>query len=1423
MNNFKFYDLTIPQKSIYLTEEYAGGSSVNLIGGNVIVDEPVNLDFLEKALNIFVKKNDAIRIRIHMEANKPKQYITPYEPFAIKRVFIKNEHELEELSLQAVNKKFDFSDSNLFWFTLFKFEDNTGGLIVTFHHIISDAWTMSLFVDQVMDIYSKLLAGESIDDSENNSYLDFVNSEQAYLNTPRFQKDKEFWNTFFDSEPEPSLISDQKEKVIDTTAKRKIYTLDTGLYSKITSFCKEYNCSIYTFFMAIYLLYLARINNNDFSTIGTPILNRSNFKEKNTCGIFVSTQAFFMKINYEETFADFLKEVLANQMKFFRHQKYPYSTLLEDLKDKYNISYNLYDLALSYQNARIDNTVANIKFHTNWSFNNNCSDTLQIHFYDLDDTGIINIYYDYKVSKFSEEEIAKIHTRIMNMVLSILENPSTLLKDISIITKHEEELIKVKFNDSAIAHPRNIGIHELIEDIASKYPNNTAVTYNNEQITYSELIKASTKLATNIIENGVKKGDCVAVLFKNKDINLICSLLGILKAGAAFLAIYPDYPKERIEYILENSNSKLLITEDYFDDIATNCPRLNITTLKDYAKTYNFPKVSPTDNAYIIYTSGSTGKPKGTMQSHNNIINFVYSFNHYLDDSITPNDKFLSVTNICFDVSMAEIFTALVFGANLYLYKDLNNSSVAELAKYISTNNITFAYFPPAMLHSIYEELSTYPTLALDKILVGVEPIKASTLANFYKLNPNIKIVNGYGPSETTICCTMYKFKNTLPPNSITPIGTPIGNSKIFILDNLQRVVPIGKIGEVYVQGECVGNGYLNNPEKTKASFDLVNKIYKTGDSAKWLPDGNIMFVGRNDNQIKYRGYRIDLGEIENTIKNIHGVKNCTILLNKESPENSTLIAFIIIDSTIIDQEAFRTILVKKLPHYMIPNQFEFLDEFPLNTNGKIDRKKLLEYAKDLDTENYETPHTNLEKTLCNLWEKILGKPRVGISDNFFALGGDSLDSIKISVEAAKYGIKLSAQDFYRYPTIKLLEKYALTETVYTADNTIIPSSYESFQLEKPLPNNINGDILLTGATGFLGAHILYELLEKSTYNIYCLIRGSSIDTATNRLKERLKYYFKDKLTPYFTNRIIVINGDFTKEHLGLTTTVYNELCTNINCIINTAATVKHLGDYTAFEQTNVVSVKNLIALCKGIPACQLIHISTLSIAGSNNPTGAISFTEKDLFVNQDIGENIYIRTKFEAEKLLLEESHKGLPITIFRLGNITWRSYDGIFQYNLEENLFFNLIQFIIKAEKIPLELKDKTFNISPVDECANLIVSILLKDNKFNVYHIYNQDELTLQTIVDLLNSLGFNIQFTANISVAELETATKGINLSSYLYKLLTSEHEASNIKVSSPYTTKILKELNFNWSNISTNYFKHGLEENLDEKNFRQKLG
>ncbi|MBS5854792.1 MAG: amino acid adenylation domain-containing protein [Clostridium sp.] len=1413
MNNLKLYNLTIPQKAIYLAEQYSSGTSLNSIGGNLIIEENVNLDLLEKALNIFVKNNDALRIRIHMENGTPMQYISPYEPFYLKRVFLKEKSDLEGLTSEIINAPFTFLDSTLFYFSLFKFEDGSGGFNVSLHHIISDAWSMSLLVDSVLKIYSNLLNNTPINEDVNYSYLDFIKNEQDYFNTSRFKKDKEFWNSFFSTEPQHILISQKKEKRITTTAKRKSFVLNKELYERINSLCKKNNCSLYSFFMAIYSLYLARLNNTNFSTIGTPILNRVNIKEKSTCGIFCGTQPFCLNINYAMSFSDFLKDVTCNQIKFFRHQKYPYSTLLEDLKKQYNISYNLYDLAFSYQNARTNNAISDIKIHTNWFFNNNCSDSLQIHFYDLDDTGIINIYYDYKISKFSQQEIEVLHSRIINMAIQVLDNSSILLEDISIIDDSEKQFIDNISGNIKIGHPRNIGIHDLISAKAKEYPNNTAITFNNSHISYKDLDIYSTKIANNLISNGIRKGDTVAVLLQHKDINLIATLLGILKTGSAFLAIYSGYPKERIEYILQDSNSKILVTEDYFDNLKLDFNKLYLTNLKDFKENLVFPKVDPDDNAYIIYTSGSTGKPKGTVQSHNNIINFVYSLNYYFDNTILPNDNFLSVTNICFDVSMAEIFTALAFGANLHLYKDLNNSSISNLAEYIYANNITFSYFPPSMLHSIYEELDKYPKLALNKILVGVEPIKACTLANFYKLNPDIKIINGYGPSETTICCTMYKFKNDLPADTIVPIGTPVGNSKILILDKLKKSVPIGNIGEIYVQGECVGNGYLNNPEKTKLSFNLQNKLYKTGDFAKWLPDGTIMFVGRNDNQVKYRGYRIDLGEIESTIKNISGIKNCTVIFNNEDSANPTLIAFVIMDSSKIDQETFRNNLVRKLPHYMVPNQFEFLTDFPLNTNGKIDRKKLLSFAQDKDNEIYEPPKNELEKTLCSIWEKVLGKDTVGIKDNFFSLGGDSLDSIKVSVEALEYGINLSAQDFYRYPTIKLLEKYAISTKDINIENND-SYKYEGFTIEKPEPISLNGDILLTGATGFLGSHLLYELLKKTPYTVYCLVRGNSLKNATSRLKERLNYYFKDGLNSYFGNRIFVINGDFTKEHLGLSYKLYNSLKQNIKYIINSAATVKHLGNYSNFEKTNVLSVKNLIDVCKDIKNCHLVHISTLSIAGTEDPKGEFSFTEKDLFINQDVGDNIYIKTKFEAERLLLAEQKNGLPITIFRLGNITWRNSDGIFQYDLDENLFFNFIKLILKTKQVPEELKNKTFNISPVDECANLIISILQNNNKYNVYHIYNENELTLEEIINLLNNLNFNIKFTSESSLKDLKYISKEeVNLSSYLQKLLTNKQTASNIKVSSPYTNQLLKQLNFNWSNINTNYFKHGLEENL----------
>lgn len=1115
--------------------------------------------------------------------------------------------------------------------------------------------------------------------------------------------------------------------------------------------------------------------------------------------MFISTVPLKLTFDKETTFIDFLKNVSLTQMSIFRHQRYPYAKLLDTLKKKYNFTENLYEVALSYQNARDNKEDSSINYESNWAFSGHCSNALQIHFYDMDNTGTIHIYYDYQTTKLDLQDICKMHHRIMHLCHLLLAQPTILLENIEIIDNEEKDTIMHTFNQSRTEHPRDINVYDLIADIAKKLPNHIAVSDGKTSITYEELIKKSTIIAKNLIKNNIKKSNCVGVLFAKKDISLICSLLGVLKAGACFLAIYPDYPEERIAYMLQNSNAKILITDN--SSIHLDIPKLYLENLEEL-ESCAFPQATNNDNAYLIYTSGSTGKPKGTVQTHNNLINFVYSFQSFLDNSITPQDAMLSVTNICFDVSIAEIFTPLLLGATLFLYKDLNTSNPNELAKYIVENHITFSYFPPSMLQIIYEELKNYQNITLNKLLVGVEPIKASTLQAYLTLNPKMKIINGYGPSETTICCTMYRFDKLLDSECITPIGKPIGNSKILILDSAKHLVPIGNVGEIYVQGECVGNGYINNEQATTEKFDLQNKIYRTGDLAKWLPDGNILFIGRNDDQIKYRGYRIDLGEIEHCIQNIDGVQNCTVLLDNQNKENSVLVSFIILKTSTINEDIIRQHLSAKLPHYMIPSQFIFLDNFPLTPNGKIDKKALLKLSFHKETP-YVPPTTEMEKKLATLWSKVLNKEKVGLNDNFFEIGGDSLNAIKIVTLACQEGIKLSAQNFYTYPTISLLLKNCLQQEnniIKKGQNYLTDISNRKMNLEK-----LSGNILLTGATGFLGTHLLYELLHKTNSTIYCLIRGTSQEHSTIRLKQRLHYYFGNELDTFFENRIVVINGDFAKEHLGMTKDVYQDLLKKVNIVLNSAAVVKHIGSYDYFYKMNVLSVKNLIHFCREGQNTHLIHISTLSVSGTFCFEPNIHyFTEKDLYIGQDIDENIYIKTKFEAEQLLAYYIQEGGNVSIFRLGNITWRSTDGVFQTNEDENLFFTLLDFMIETKKLPSNCKDLVFNISPVNECAELIVRILLEANRFSIYHIYNFNTFYLKDIVTMLNSLGLTIEFVNSIELQNI--LEKQLAHYPYIVEQFTNSNRPANVVVSSPTTLEITNELNFHWSNIDYNYMK-----------------
>lgn len=479
------FNLTNSQKNIWDTELFFSNSNLNNVGGYVFIQEKVDFKLLEKALNLYVKKNDALRLKINLIDGNPYQYLENFSTFSIDIISLKNMNEVEQLNAKIVEKTFNLLNSNLFSFTIFKLPNGFGGFNATLHHLISDAWNMSLLINEVMSLYSDLVCNREINESFNPSYIEYISSQDEYLNSPRFKKDEEFWNSLFDKEPDISYISRKNKTELDTKARRKTFKLSNELYNDITSFCRTLNCSIYTFFMAIYSLYLSKINNTSSPIIGTPVLNRSGFKEKHTSGMFISTVPFRVNINSDNNFSQFLKDVSVTQMSIFKHQKYPYNRLLQDIKKKYNLSENLYDLVLSYQNARDDNKSSTIKYYSKWIETGRILDSLEIHFYDMDNTGSLDIYYDYQINKFNETDIEDIHSRIIEMTNLVLKQPNILLKDIKIVNKNEENLILNKFNNTKFDYDKNKTILQLFRENVKHTPLKPALVFENKSYTYS--------------------------------------------------------------------------------------------------------------------------------------------------------------------------------------------------------------------------------------------------------------------------------------------------------------------------------------------------------------------------------------------------------------------------------------------------------------------------------------------------------------------------------------------------------------------------------------------------------------------------------------------------------------------------------------------------------------------------------------------------------------------------------------------------------------------------------------------------------------------------------------------------------------------------------------------------------------------------
>lgn len=1412
------HSLTNPQNSIWLTEKFYNGTSINNISGYVHILDSVNFDIFKKAINELVKTNDSMRLKFKEDNNKCIQYISEYKYFDIDLIELSSEKDIEKEALAFAKIPMKLENNLLFKFILFKLPNNSGGFIVNVHHIIGDAWSLGLIAKEVTGIYSALL-NNTYEEKFFPSYINYITSENDYTSSDKFVKDKEYWSTVFETIPEVASIPSSKEnKNIGHSCdgSREKFIIPAEQINNIKDFCARNKISVYNFFMAIYSLYIGRVSNLDDFVVGTPILNRTNFEQKHTMGMFISTAPLRINLDHNTSFVEFSQTIASNSIALLRHQKYPYQAILEDLRKKDSSLPNLYNVILSYQITKTIEENSNIKYSTDWVFNGNCADELQIHLFDLHGKNSITIAYDYKITKFDAQDITDMHNRILTIINQVILNNDILLKNIEIVTPEEKNKMLYEFNDTAVDYPRDKTIVDLFEEQVEKTPNNIAVVFENQNLTYRELNEKANQLARYLIKNGINKKDVIG-LRMDKSLEMIIGIIAIIKVGCCYLPFNMAYPEDRVNYMLEDSNCKILLTLTNSNNIKYSVNNLNIdltnTAIYQGDITNINTSISPEDLIYIIYTSGSTGKPKGAMLCHKNVVRLMKNDKYLFDFS--ENDVWTMFHSVAFDFSVWEMYGALLYGGKLILVADYIAKNPQLFLDLLRKEQVTILNQTPSYFYNLQDvEIAIDNAgLKLRYIIYGGEALNPYLIKPWRKKYRFTKLINMYGITETTVHVTFRELTDKDLNSTNSLIGKPIPTLKTYILDKNLNLQPYNAIGQLCVAGDGVCVGYLNRPDLNSTKF-IVNpfnsneKIYLSGDNGFLSRSGNLYYEGRIDNQFKLRGFRIELDEIESKILSNPNVSKCIVLPKKVDNKDTQLIAYIVCNKDISITD-LKNYIYNLLPTYMIPSHFIKLNSIPLTPNGKADRKKLLSMDIVLDSNiSYAAPRNKFEKDFIAIVESSLNISGIGIDHNLLDIGTDSLTLMRISVELLNKSYIVNIQDIYEYKTIRNISDNLnnLHNNMHnTDDNSIMFNFDETFRKISVAQKNI----LLTGSTGFLGSHLLYDIMNNSSANVYCLIRNKNNETGKDRLVKKLNYYFGDKLDKYIDSRIKIVKGDITLENLGLSNNDYNNLKTNIDSVMHSAALVSHYGSSSVFKKMNVQGTSNIVDFCIN-NNIKLNYISTISVSGefvdsSNEP---VSFNEHCLYIGQNYADNIYIKTKFDAEKLIVNAiNNKELNATIYRLGNITARYNDFKFQENESDNAFLNRMKSLITLGAFPESYLDKLVDFSPVDLCSNIINNIAFNSNSDNkIFHIYNTNTIRVRDILDIFKQQGYNLKILSNKDFINFISSTSSNKDKLGIINDITSQHLniENNIVIESDFTTNFMKELNIQWPTITTSY-------------------
>ena len=1025
----EYLPLSFAQARLWFLNQLEGDATYNMPEPLRIIGS-LNVAALSMSVQEIVRRHEILRTSFKVVNGSPVQVIAPSLTMTLPVVDLQHlpkqeqSAQVQQLAIAESQQPFDLSSCPLLRATLLWLEEQSYVLLLTMHHIVSDGWSMGIFIDELSTLYQAFHTSKPAELPELSiQYADFAHWQQQWLTNSVLQTQLDYWKQQLAlSPPLLELPTDHPRPSIQTfQGSSEYFQLDRELTNHLKTLSQKSGATLFMTLLAAFATLLSRYSGQEDIVIGSPIANRNRSEFEPLIGFFVNTLVLRAQLQGNPTFLELLERLRETTLGAYEHQDLPFEKLVESLQPERSLSHTpLFQVMFALQNAptgklELPNlTITRFKMETVAA---RFDLTLLMEETEAGLTGELV----YNKDLFDAATIRRMAGHFQNLLEGIVANSQQRVAQLPLLNAKELHQLLVEWNDTQVDYPQNKCIHQLFEEQVERTPDAVAVVFENQQLTYRELNDRANQLACYLQTLGVKPEVLVGICVE-RSLEMIIGLLGILKAGGAYVPLDSAYPQDRLSFMLSDSHLAVLLTQE---KLVANLPeyagqviRLDadwqVMSKESYRNTDS--GVQPSNLAYVIYTSGSTGKPKGVLVAHQGLCNLASALIRRFH--VQPDSRVLQFASFSFDASISEIVMALCAGAQLCLGTRESLLPGSSLTQLLHDQAITHITLSPSALAAMPNV--DFPDL--HTIIVAGEACPPDLVAQWSK---GRHFINGYGPTESTVCVTTAVCSNS---KSQPPIGHPIPNTQVYILDRHLQPVPIGVPGELHIGGVGLARGYLNRSELTLEKFipnpfskENSARLYKTGDLARYLSDGNIEYLGRIDQQVKIRGFRIELGEIETVLSQHPQVREAVVIVREEEPANKRLIAYIVPNFKPFSTSELRNLLKEKLTEYMIPSAFVILESLPLTPNGKVDRKALsiLEQAHtELET-TLVPPRTPIEDILTDIWAEILGLEQIGVYHNFFELGGHSLLATQvISRIQDSFAIKLPLRTLFENQTI---------------------------------------------------------------------------------------------------------------------------------------------------------------------------------------------------------------------------------------------------------------------------------------------------------------------------------------------------------------------------------------------------------------------